>query len=800
MAVTITQTDTPVATIEALPAVVSVTAPIVLNAALATMTIEALPADVTTEPVYGEMQGTLEIGFSFSAAMRAVDAVSSAAEGETRPVEVQLWDKSNTQMLAVLGDRYDLTWMEDLNDAGSGRFRLTRLDPKSSLVRPLTLIKYVYAGVPRFVSRVERRAIDLTDDQQAWLVTGRGALGLLADSALYPEYEVDRFTVKRRLFFFGSKRGYWYNPSQWKDPKGMRYKDVPKTHPWYKEPEDWPVKNAQWIWPTNPNRQAEADTAWFRREFTTDEEMWVTVFAAADNSAKMYLDGEYLGTASGPNSVFQRTLRLRDGFHVLASEVTNDFEDIEEVVPDVVKTTPSHAANSNQPYIGRGFSDGGMPYVNGDGSVGSGGPGGQAFDGTNSYWLSVGNHNGWSSAYEWVEGTFARQKVEAVTIDVKGGPYDVYISLKDGGGWDGTKTIPYAARVVDAGTRIRYVKKVRIPRDGKKTIQINPRMANRIRITARASWNSGEGSYRYRVAFRDIHVHAKKGQYVRGGNFAGLLCSVARTNKRGKIKKVLVRSKPEHRWLATTDPEPGWTAPEVLMTLLEESRDRSVLGTDVLNFGFTPFVDSYGMPWRGLERREFQYNHGDNLLSIAQKLAEDGDFDIWVDPETMVLHAAPVRGNERLSVFQPGHSVVEMGAESNRPVATQLLVESEFGWGEAGSFAGAVEYGRIEGLVSYGNALSLGEARRSGDKEIERSSVVTYDVDFEHTDLLGPIPFVHYQVGDTVRLPFDVGAPPVAYRVLSLKVKEGEAGELLVAVETDLLDAADLLTDPGLVG
>lgn len=760
-----------------------------------------------------EMEATLDLTVGISASIDFLDQVSLTAIGETRPVQVEVWDKYALEKLAVLEGRYDLRVLEDHNDAGMGRFTLSRYDGKATpeILAPFNIVRFRYAGKYVFASRLESRRLVVVrngdHESQEWQVSGRGFMGSLGYGVLYPEYEVDDLTRQQRPFFFGSARDAWYVPSEWFKPQGMKYKDVPPNHPWKGLPDNWPDANAQWIWSSNPNRQSDTETTWFRSTFTTTERMTLTVFMAADDAAEAFIDGYPVGSVRNGllRGYSSGTVELNPGEHLLAVEVNNTTDEIPETLPETVTISPSPAKSGNDPYVGRGFSDGGAAYVNGDSSVRSYGNESAAFDGNNStIWMSVGNYKGWSSAYEYVEGTFGKGKVTAVRINVHGGPYDVYISLKNGGGgWNGKSTIPYRSRVVDANADIRYVKKVRIPKNGNVLVPVPAQTADRVRITGHATWNSGFGAMPYRFALREVKVTGEEGLYVRGGNFAGLLLAIGTgVNNKGKIDTLVHRSQPSG-WLCTTPPRPGWLPAQILYKVIEEARERKVLGIDNLKVGFTPYVDSYGVPWPdkpNWDRRDKAFGTGDDLLSVARQLAEDAPLDVWVDYETLTLHAAPERGSDVSEdvVLRPGLNLTDFGIDSGRPNATHLLVETPHGWLEAGRFDAAYEYGRVEAPVSYGNAMSLEEGRKSAENELDSSSVMSADASTEFTDITGLRPWVDFEVGDTITLPYGFGETLIRYRVLSISAREGDAGDLDVQVDTDPVDPNDLYTNPEL--
>ena len=169
---------------------------------------------------------------------------------------------------------------------------------------------------------------------------------------------------------------------------------------------------------------------------------------------------------------------------------------------------PKYNTDSNIPYIGSGITDGGLQYVSSSGTV-YGHHGRDAFDtSTSSYWLSVGNRQKWSSAYEYVQGSVTGT-VGAVRVHAWGGPYRMWISVFSGGKWQGAHKIPYRSRVVDTEADIPYVHVVTIGKDEDLTVKL-PRSyasATMVRITFSRLYNSGLGrSYKYRAGVRDFEV------------------------------------------------------------------------------------------------------------------------------------------------------------------------------------------------------------------------------------------------------------------------------------------------------
>jgi hypothetical protein len=169
---------------------------------------------------------------------------------------------------------------------------------------------------------------------------------------------------------------------------------------------------------------------------------------------------------------------------------------------------PNYDTDSNIPYIGKGFTDGGRPYVDGNGAV-LGHHGRHAMDKNNdSYWLSVGNMPNWSSAYEYVQGSFSKRTISAVKVRTWGGPYTCYVSVKVGGKWLGGRRIPYRYRAVDTNADINYVKRMRVDKSDVTEIVLPKAYANAtaVRVTFTDLYNSGIGYYKFRAGLKDLQV------------------------------------------------------------------------------------------------------------------------------------------------------------------------------------------------------------------------------------------------------------------------------------------------------
>lgn len=728
-------------------------------------------------------------------------------------VEVQLWSSDGLTQLGVLTRRWGVRWQDQYNQAGMGAVTVHVTDPLASETNfaYFNIVRLVYEGATRFAWRIENRALNVVasggEEAQAWELSGRGVLGLIGDGVVYPEYGLSRTSGQTRNFFFGSQEGDWYVSGEWSAPQGIRYDATAAAQiPWGGDgqgngpfPTEWPDMAAQWIWPTDPSQRAAGGTAWFRGEFTLDGDTNVGIYATADNGLKLYLDGEPIIIDDTDDFGWRRRsvheTRLSSGSHLLAAEVENNNFAVEEVQPITTWTTPTYNNDGNAVHESlwdASYTDGGYPYVSDGGAV-AGHYGEDAFDGNSStYWLSVGNFLGWSSAYEWVQGSFSSQEVNAVRVYPKGGPYECYISLSSDSGstWQGSNYVPYRPRSVDHDGRIKYVRKVILQADKDTTIPIpgNP-TANMVRITMHATWDSGVYYYRWRAAIREIQVSTTEGTYVRGGNYAGLLVSVNELDDSGTPTAALFRSNTT-AWLCKTGDRPGWMPHHILKELVEEAQGRNAAGPLNVSLGFTATTDSNSVAW-DMTRRDRGFRIGESTADVAVALSEDSDMDVWMDPATLTLEAAEGRGTDLSTgsdpvALRPAESLTQLEVNAQRPYATRVLIETEWGWGESAEFAGESTYGRVEGIVSLGGAMSVADGEETGQSLLNSFAAELTDATANHTDLDGPKPYVDYNVGDTILAPdgFAKGSF-AAHKVLAVSVTERGDGVLEVRPELE---------------
>ena len=107
--------------------------------------------------------------------------------------------------------------------------------------------------------------------------------------------------------------------------------------------------------------------------------------------------------------------------------------------------------------------------------------------------------------------------------------------------------------------------------------------------------------------------------------------------------------------------EPGWTIGDVLLTLLNEAKDRGVRFANNFTPTFNDTVDSSGTPWA--DPVSWSFSVGSTFEDVITS-AEELGCDIWVDPDTLQIHARAKRGSDRSLVGQLNGTLIE--ARTNR--------------------------------------------------------------------------------------------------------------------------------------
>lgn len=136
---------------------------------------------------------------------------------------------------------------------------------------------------------------------------------------------------------------------------------------------------------------------------------------------------------------------------------------------------------------------------------------------TGTYWLGEGNSGpNRTFATSWIEYSCG-EFMNAVYVNPWAGNYEMYVSVKVNGSWQGSQTVPYSEAellgnqpyVVDTGADIPYVAKFGVPWETAKEYVL-PRAykAERVRVSFRRLAYSGIGPWQYRAGVREFRIRA----------------------------------------------------------------------------------------------------------------------------------------------------------------------------------------------------------------------------------------------------------------------------------------------------
>lgn len=244
----------------------------------------------------------------------------------------QVFDATNTTFLGELIAGSGGDFVDEYNGPGFGKVRVPLDSTDAGLLLRTRVVRVLYEGSARFSWIIEKldRTLAENSGQQSLEVSGRGILAWLEDAVVYPQGGLRETSSPERPFNYASEDGPWKSSVVFAAPIGVKWQDDTSTRAGL--PRNWPDKEAQWIWSTDPDDETvpEGTINYFRSTFTLAASTRVKFFATADNFFEMYLDGTLIMssdpfTENAPSFAQQTsfTTRLGVGTHTLAARVRN---------------------------------------------------------------------------------------------------------------------------------------------------------------------------------------------------------------------------------------------------------------------------------------------------------------------------------------------------------------------------------------------------------------------------------------------------------------------------------------------
>lgn len=652
-------------------------------------------------------------------------------------LELQVFSYSNPKTyIDVLPNRSTPAFQDAMKQQGAGSFSVQKNDPKvlsnPDLLHYRNVVKAVRDGVVEGAMILGTRS-DTTvgSNEQASKLTvasGEGLKGWFRDATIHPYLPVSSKSGDQRLFNWASPLGFDYSGSEW----GYAYVQAnyeltpPKSSksPFKYRPAQWPdLPQAKWVWgrakPSTNYNQPAGDN-YFRYDFTVSAAnagaAW-SIFAAAESTFIVYLDGAEVmahdGTTGGSITVAR--------YDIDAGTLQAGYHTVG------IKVTNSGSAASPAGLIASFWMQG---------------------DATKNTKASVWGYTGMPTTASLQANVTAAnialnsrvQNLKSLGVKKLTPTNTVYANLKAALAW--------SARVTS------YRKK--------QYLSTPKKPASRKSAAAHA--------YNAAVADQRLKQNRVSNFLVYLKQYSALNAAKAAYNKQA--------SQGTLGWKVNDYPatEPGWTAGNVILTLLAEAKARGVKFPNWLTPTFTATKDSRGVAWD--RSVPWTFNVGDDYLTAFSAMEELG-CDIWINPATLELNVYGNRGSDKSVqngtvqpvILQEAQNLTEATTTGVAELKSALLVQTNDGWIEQVNSDTTVSslYGRLEGSLSTsapkGVAVTISNLALTVNGSEQTSS--TYSIQ----PIPGAWPFIDFNVGDYVLAPNKDGNL-VSRRVMSITATE----------------------------
>ena len=170
------------------------------------------------------------------------------------------------------------------------------------------------------------------------------------------------------------------------------------------------------------------------------------------------------------------------------------------------------ARSSNEKYVGAGLTDEPFDhYVTPGGGFNDHYPRHGLTRNDDEYWMSTGQESRNSTVY-WELDLDDPTDIAALRVRMKGGPYRVYVSLADAGGWIGKRKVPYKVTTggVDLDAKIPFVQSFISDRVNRLDVTLRKVYPNvrKVRLTYTQLQNFRVGEYPWRATLHWMELYA----------------------------------------------------------------------------------------------------------------------------------------------------------------------------------------------------------------------------------------------------------------------------------------------------
>lgn len=228
------------------------------------------------------------------------------------------------------------TWQDTLSEPGAGSLVLGNDDLDLDAITEAAIILFELWGTAVFTMlprQLERATVPNTEEKGSLTtVTGPGHLAILEEAIVYPSRGPGVWPIEEdRLFSWAAAD---YDDRWWGET--WAYADVMAWTPaWYGMQDGWPAGlPAKWIGaPGTTARFAPGGKCYIRAQFDVPETGSVGIWAAADDQATVYVDGQELFATdvwgNVPDDVKNEKLQMTSGVHNIAIEYDNGYGTID---------------------------------------------------------------------------------------------------------------------------------------------------------------------------------------------------------------------------------------------------------------------------------------------------------------------------------------------------------------------------------------------------------------------------------------------------------------------------------------
>lgn len=325
------------------------------------------------------------------------------------------------------------------------------------------------------------------------------------------------------------------------------------------------------------------------------------------------------------------------------------------VVPSGAWLKPAFDSDSNSVVDAAGLLDGTLPAVNPDTGRVHGHIGNQARDSdTDTFWLSAGSKD--PNQLEWIQFTVDPETdITGVRLNVKGGPYKVYVSLYHATkGWRGGGTIRYeiADDGVDNHADIRYVKSFFMQAGEIDEFQLPRKYKHitKIRLTFASRWNSGIGQERvFRTALQELSYCTEHTVVPGDGNVT--------TGNYGDYTDII-------KWLCSWCGL-WWPSNAKMKTLSGKHDQAPAVDDDVLKKGAI-WGDFEQTGLSGIAKLDVDMFDKKPVMDGISAVRDVIGFDFWIDEAGAAIWRMP-------NIWKRGNYLTNFTDYSSRPHTTEVV-------------------------------------------------------------------------------------------------------------------------------